>query len=420
MPAFVDVHGMFLPRLLRDTDEHGRPQALQLTGISGVMTSSSAEYFRIALEEKPSDPSILSNYGNWLKERGDLTGGEVAYRRAIESNDGFASAHGNLAILLDDRGDLDAAEGEYRRAVELEPQSFIHTINLGLFLWRRRDVIEEAERLLQEAVGQQRDAFTLGRLAWFTERGVGDHDAAAALYAEALAISPEDRWLNGRFASFLWRVRGDVAAARRHFDQAVVQDEPDHEALLEYAQLEHQTGSRAAAVDLSRRATRMRPRDPNSLVMLAAVRSTSGAEEDGVERMYREALEWQPDHPVAAINLAQLLLLRGDADDEARSLLVAAADYIGTTKELRMELLFYGFAHRLSGFENAPEEIRSLVMQGVRVVGWDLSRDVAAAARRRHPCADAVAELAASMTGSGSRPGRPIPAELVDRLDWTD
>jgi Flp pilus assembly protein TadD len=402
MPAFVDVQGMFLPRLRRGTDEQGRPKALQLTGISGVMTSSSAEYFRIALEEKPSDPSILSNYGNWLKERGDLTGADDAYRRAIESNDGFASAHGNLAILLDDRGDLDAAEEEYRRAVELEPQTSIYTVNLGLFLWRRRDLIDEAERLLEEAVAQQRDAFTLGRLAWLTERGVRDHDAAAALYAEALAISPEDRWLNGRFARFLWRVRGDVAAARRHFDQAVVQDEPDHEALLEYAQLEHETGSPAAAVDLSRRATRMRPRDPNSLVMLAAVRTTTGAAaEDDVERMYRQALEWQPDHPVAAINLAQLLLLRGDADDEARRLLLAAADHIGTTQELRMELLFYGFAHRLSGFENAPEEIRSLAVQGVRVVGWDLSRDVAAAERRGHPRADAVAELAASMTGSG-------------------
>jgi len=34
------------------------------------MFAPSAEYFRIALEEKPSDPSTLTNYGNWLKERG--------------------------------------------------------------------------------------------------------------------------------------------------------------------------------------------------------------------------------------------------------------------------------------------------------------------------------------------------------------
>jgi len=34
------------------------------------MFAPSAEYFRIALEEKPSDPSTLTTYGNWLKERG--------------------------------------------------------------------------------------------------------------------------------------------------------------------------------------------------------------------------------------------------------------------------------------------------------------------------------------------------------------
>jgi tetratricopeptide (TPR) repeat protein len=96
LPAFVDIHGMVLPRFKRELDDEGRPKPIQLTGISGARFKPSAEYFRVALEEKPDDPSILSNYGNWLKDRGELDEAEAAYRKAIASDDGFANAHGNL------------------------------------------------------------------------------------------------------------------------------------------------------------------------------------------------------------------------------------------------------------------------------------------------------------------------------------
>jgi tetratricopeptide (TPR) repeat protein len=161
LPAFVDVQGMILPRL-RAVDEHGRPKPLQITGTSGAMFVPSAEYFRVALEEKPTDPSILSNYGNCLKDRGELDRAEEAYRKAIVSDDGFASAHGNLAILLDECGDVDAAEQEHRRAVELDSNSPIWAANLAFFLWRRRGERATGDTLLKEALGRRRDAFSLG------------------------------------------------------------------------------------------------------------------------------------------------------------------------------------------------------------------------------------------------------------------
>jgi tetratricopeptide (TPR) repeat protein len=168
LPPFVDVHGMFLPRLRPAVDEHGRAKPIQLRGMSGASFEASAEYFRVALEEKPTDPSVLTNYGNWLKDRGELTEAEAAYRSSIASDDAFANAHGNLAILLDDRDELDDAEAEYRRAVELDSRSPIYTANLAFFLWRRRKAPLLGAALLRDALGRERSAFTVGRFAHFS------------------------------------------------------------------------------------------------------------------------------------------------------------------------------------------------------------------------------------------------------------
>jgi len=391
LPVFVDVHGTFLPRLKPQLDEHGRPKPIQIVGMSGTMFEPSAEYFQLALEEKPTDPSVLSNYGNWLKDRGELDEAQASYTEAIASDDAFASAHGNLAILLDERGDVDAAEEEYRRAVDLDSNSPIWAANLAFFLWHLRGERAAGETLLKEALERQRDAFTLGRHARFTDLALGDQDTARRLYEEALGIAPEDAWTNGRFADFLRRA-GELGAARAHFERAVEGREPDHDALLAYAELQVRGGSLESAVELLRRALKLRPRNPNALAMLAATRTLLGAADGEVERMYRQALEWDPGHAVAALNLSQLLLRRGAGDEAQRWLF--AADQADLVPELRLELLFYGVAYCLAGFGDAPAEIRSLLDAGARLSAWDLSREVAAAKERGHPHAELLAQVA--------------------------
>jgi tetratricopeptide (TPR) repeat protein len=365
MPAFLDIEGHMLPRLKRRIDEHGRPQPIQVGGVAGGRSESSREYFRVALEEKPDDPSILSNYGNWLKDRGEWDEAEAAYRKAIESDDKFASAHGNLANLLKGRGDLTAAEREYRRAVELDENSVIDAANLAFFLWERHGERRTGKELLASAVTRQRDVFTVGRLALFTELALGDPSTARQLYEEALRLEPEDPWLNGRLAQF-YNSAGETESALAYFERAVAGDRPDPEALLRYAELNVRSGSPRAAVDLLRRALKQHPRNPTALAMLAATQTVLGGPEADIERMYRQVLDWDPCHPLAALNLAQLLLRRGGAAEEARNLLLAA-EGTKSTPEFRLELLFYGLAYDVPGFENAAPEIRALTQQGVRV-----------------------------------------------------
>jgi len=392
LPAFMDVNGMVLPRLRPDVDEHGRPKPIQLRGMTGVAFVESAEYFQRALEAKPTDPSTLTNYGNWLKKRGRLDDAETAYRAAIDSDDQFASAHGNLAILLDDRGDADAAEEAYRRAVELDTDSAIYGANLAFFRWRRRGDRDSAHALLMEAVGRQRDSFTVGRLAWFNDVAFDDHqDVAEQLYEEALGMAPQDQWLHGRFGDFLRR-QGDADAARAHFEQAISGENPDIDALAWYAELQLRQGCFESGEQLLRRASRLRRGDPSLVAALAAARTLRGAADRDVEPMYRQALEWQPGQALAALNLAQILLRRDSRDEEARQLL-AGVSRVDLTPEMRLEVLFYGLAYSVEGFENADVEMRHLLDEGVRVTAWDLSQEVQAAREQGHDHSELLAEV---------------------------
>jgi Tfp pilus assembly protein PilF len=335
----------------------------------------------------------LSNYGNWLKERGDLDEAERAYRKAIESDDGFANAHGNLALLLDDRGDIDSAEREHRRAVELDGQSTIHAANLAFFLWRRRVDPETGKRLLRGAVERQRDAFTVGRLALFTDLALDDRQQAQQLYAELLDIAPDDPWTHGRLAEFLRRGY-DIDAAREHFDRATAGEHPDHDALLGYAELQVREGALESAVGLLRRAMKQRPRNPDALAALAATRTLLGAPAADLERMYRQVLRWHPGHSIAVLNLAQLLLRRDAADEEAQELLRDAGQ-AQLIPEMRLELLFYGVVYGVAGFEDGAAEIESLLDSGVRIPAiWDVSPEAAMAKERGHPQADLLEQVA--------------------------
>jgi Tfp pilus assembly protein PilF len=390
MPEFVDTHRLIHMRPARASQ--GRSQPIQLVGISGARGESSAEYFRVALDERPDDPSILSNYGNWLRERGELDQAEAAYRKAIAIDDRFANAHGNLALLLDDLGDLDSAEREHRRALELDDESAIHAANLAFFLWRQRHHKETGEQLLRDAAERQRNAFTVSRLALFTDIALDDDEQARELYAELLRMEPDDPWTHGRLAEHLQR-KDQTHAARQHFERATAGEHPDLDALVSYAAVQVRDRDFEPAAELLRRALKLRPRNPAALAMLAAVRTLLGAPAADLERMYRQVLEWQPGHVLASLNLAQLLLRQDPGDDEGRRLLQDTGNK-DLDPELRLELLFYGVAYAIRGFEEGPAEITSLLKRGVRLPIWDVSSEAGAARDRGHPYAELLEQVA--------------------------
>jgi tetratricopeptide (TPR) repeat protein len=89
----------------------------------------------------PRSPRVLFNIGEILIERGDIAGGEVYLRRALEVNPNFAPALANLGTIAASRGDLAGARRLLERAYDAEPDNWIAAVNLGDLALRRRDLL---------------------------------------------------------------------------------------------------------------------------------------------------------------------------------------------------------------------------------------------------------------------------------------
>jgi tetratricopeptide (TPR) repeat protein len=89
---------------------------------------------RLAPHTEKAAPLIAE--GDLLLKRGDATGAETAYRRAIGDSPFILEAHVGLAKALEGLGDAKGALTEYRRALEFDPgnaeiEDAIHRLNAG-------------------------------------------------------------------------------------------------------------------------------------------------------------------------------------------------------------------------------------------------------------------------------------------------
>ncbi len=146
---------------------------------------------------------FLMTLANELAARGDSARAAALCREALAANPRLAAALVLLGDLARREGDADAA-GFYRRALELEPQN----ARLQEALANLAAQAPEAERL-DGLVGKARALVAGQRL-----------DEARPLLEEALRRSPQhaEAWLQ---LGIIAARRGETAAARRHFQEAV-------------------------------------------------------------------------------------------------------------------------------------------------------------------------------------------------------
>lgn len=84
----------------------------------------------------------INNWGNLLKEKGDLIGAKTLYEQALEIDSTLAIAHNNLGITLKALGQFGAAIGHYQTAIDLQPTYAEAHQNLGVVLLKVGSVRE--------------------------------------------------------------------------------------------------------------------------------------------------------------------------------------------------------------------------------------------------------------------------------------
>src|SRR6266571_1311554 len=206
------------------------------------------------------------------------------YRKAVRAAPGYAKAHLNLGIALQAIGDAEGALQSYETALALDPQDAYANYNLGNLLYARGE-LARAERLLRSALERKPE------------------------FPEARVV-----------LSNVYDAQGEFAAAAAELELALRQ-RPDYAgALYNYALVLKKLGRPAEAESALRRLLGIDPAYPRASYELALllVRRSDRLQEAG--RLFRLALEQEPEFPEAHAGLYQVCRLQGDLPAAAAEL----------------------------------------------------------------------------------------------------
>jgi len=161
------------------------------------------------------------------------------------------------------------------------------------------------------------------------------------------------------------RVRQDMDAAQRLYEQAIEAD----------------------------------PKDANILGNFAVFMHTVRQDMDAAQRLYAQAIEADPHDANVWVNFTGFSLAVGRTTEGVEAIDRAFALAPPSTSAL--ELRFYEYAHIAERREKAARQMEELLAQNVRSPGFDLSANVTRAIADGHPD---IARLAAFVERIGSKP----------------
>lgn len=152
------------------------------------------------------------------------------------------------------------------------------------------------------------EAATLRVAAW-RQASAGDAHGAAATYARAIDLTPDDPDLLTAAADTL-RFTGDLDAAIALFDRSLALDAGQVAAWYGRALAHEAVGATAASRDDFARVTVLAPRSGAGFAALASASARLG-DIDGARAAARTALKLSPNDPATIITLARCDLARG-------------------------------------------------------------------------------------------------------------
>ncbi len=187
-----------------------------------------------------------------------------------------------------------------------------------------------------------------------------DSDRADEIYRAGIGKFPDSHELMGNYALFLDSIRKDYDGAEEYYKRAVVAEPNDADYPGNYA------------------------------FFLENIRK----DYDGAEEYYKRAIEAEPNHANNLGNYAGFLLGTGKSAE--------GLDFLARALELTEEPLlilecrFYNYAHTADEKERLAnlKHLKSLIVEGVRSQGWDLSLNVSRAKEDGHPEPELLETLA--------------------------
>ena len=107
-----------------------------------ILWGKPIEFYKDILRYEPDSVRINNNLGNLYFNQGDKDQAEVYYRKASESEEGFAQPHFNVGSILQSRGDIEGAILEFEKAIEIDPNFYYSYQNLAIIYSQQGDLVK--------------------------------------------------------------------------------------------------------------------------------------------------------------------------------------------------------------------------------------------------------------------------------------
>jgi tetratricopeptide (TPR) repeat protein len=208
------------------------------------------------------------------------------------------------------------AEQDLQKAIDLAPGNPVPYVQMGNLHVARKQYAEAA-KLYQQAL--DRDAASTDGLqglmkAYLVQR---QPDQAIAAARTQIGKSPNNSGFYDLLGTALFENKKDVSGADAAFQKAIELDSSNSDALMKLAQVQRSEGSgsvsQALAIDLQ--SIKNHPHEISFYILAGMLYEDNNWEQ--AKAMYQQALNIQPDNPLASNNLAYGMLKHGGNVDVA-------------------------------------------------------------------------------------------------------
>lgn len=193
----------------------GQADALHLLGVIADQQGDhqrAIELIRLAIDSSPREAVFHGNLGTALLALGQENDAEVAYRRAIALDPGYAEGLTNLGNLVRRRGDNEKAIGLYKQALSHDPQKPAIRLALGSALLNLKRSTEAFPHLLA-AVETDRGSADARDLLATALRQEKRYDEALKQHRKAMALAPQVLRYREGYAATLAKLENPKALA---------------------------------------------------------------------------------------------------------------------------------------------------------------------------------------------------------------
>ncbi|MBZ5647041.1 MAG: tetratricopeptide repeat protein [Acidobacteriia bacterium] len=319
--------------------------------LAGSQVQPALEILRDLAHNQPAEPNVHYQLGYTLRMAGDLDSAEHEMYEALRLDPSMVQAQQQLAEMALSRGNPDLLLKFAEALIAAQPWDgrwYVYRAEAGLI----RDRTAQAENDLNLAMRLM--PHTPAPVYMFAQLRLnqGKLAEAEALFNRVLELDPgygpalqsltqmylrrrqpekaiaflDARIANSGGSSLLHLLRGSVLLTTGRYDDAALAlqraielDNRNTDAYVLLAQLNGVRSSIPQAIAVCERSIQANPKDVRPYVLLGSLEEARGNWQRA-EDVYRKALQVQPDHPVAANNLAYLMVEHSENLDVAASL----------------------------------------------------------------------------------------------------